>query len=461
MLDKFLVDVFFSPLAFYLAILVLVLAIALLLADDAQRKPVTVLYLLGFLSACFKIWLMRQAPQWLDINPDSVTYQLHAQAFALHWQGQTVDAAAYQLAGLLHPSELWRGIWEPSTVLPYASVFGTFEWVYAAYVGCWRLLTDDWLTWAVYSNAAFAAFFPAASYVIARSLNASGRVAMIAAVIGLVDPSSAVNASWILKDTLACFLALTALWAAIRLMTMPNWSTVSVLIVSAALMATVRFVGFVALVAAVICIMPTLLSPKYRRSLAYLIASVVGAFTFFGGLYVTPKRVDFASLYHALVMPLEAKKQTLVAVPTEAAADESVIAYRERFAANPVLALVTSAARTLFAPYPWVAITHGLDWKTGIELYYPGVLLWTMCLPGIAWGGRIFMQSPNRPFLLLVLMTGALLGAYTIFLGEWSTRQRVFMLPVFFVFAAIGWNDIAKRLYNRFMFRESATIDIR
>jgi hypothetical protein len=32
--------------------------------------------------------------------------------------------------------------------------------------------------------------------------------------------------------------------------------------------------------------------------------------------------------------------------------------------------------------------------------------------------------------------------AYITFFGEWSTRQRIFMIPLFFAFAAIGWEKI-------------------
>jgi len=49
-------------------------------------------------------------------------------------------------------------------------------------------------------------------------------------------------------------------------------------------------------------------------------------------------------------------------------------------------------------------------------------------------------RRPGGFFVILFL--GALLVVYTIFHGEWSTRQRVFALPIFFSLAAIGWSSL-------------------
>jgi hypothetical protein len=44
----------------------------------------------------------------------------------------------------------------------------------------------------------------------------------------------------------------------------------------------------------------------------------------------------------------------------------------------------------------------------------------------------------------MLALLGVLWCAYTIFLGEWSTRQRVFMMPVFFAFAALGFDSLMR-----------------
>jgi hypothetical protein len=128
--------------------------------------------------------------------------------------------------------------------------------------------------------------------------------------------------------------------------------------------------------------------------------------------------------------------------PGDATADDSVLSWKDDLADNPVYAIVRSAARTLFAPYPWVAISPGLNWVSFSELYYPGVILWILCLPGIFAALARGLQQREPGFWLLTLFLSALVAAYTIWLGEWSTRQRVFALPAFFALAAMGWAQL-------------------
>lgn len=94
--------------------------------------------------------------------------------------------------------------------------------------------------------------------------------------------------------------------------------------------------------------------------------------------------------------------------------------------------------------YPWVILTDGLQFQSGIELYYLGVVLWIVCLPGIFWAVGQALRHPSFPAAFVGLVLGACLVAYILFLGEWSTRQRVFMLPIFFALAAIGWADLVR-----------------
>ncbi len=102
-------------------------------------------------------------------------------------------------------------------------------------------------------------------------------------------------------------------------------------------------------------------------------------------------------------------------------------------------AIIRSAARTLFAPYPWAAISPRLNWISFSELYFPGVVLWVFCLPGL-FGALIGgLKQHDSGFWLLALFLAALVAAYTVWLGESSTRQRLFALPATFALAAIGW----------------------
>jgi hypothetical protein len=130
------------------------------------------------------------------------------------------------------------------------------------------------------------------------------------------------------------------------------------------------------------------------------------------------------------------------------AVDAAVVDWYARLSESPLRALATAASRTLFAPYPWVAISDGLH-RNGIELYYLGVVLWIICLPGVFWAIGGAFRNPNFSAVFVGSVLAACLLAYIVFLGEWSTRQRVFALPVFFALAAIGWADLVQRLRRR------------
>jgi hypothetical protein len=335
--------------------------------------------------------------------------------------------------------------WSPEMSISYGHVFGSHEWIYTGFLACWKLISAEWLTWAIYSNAALAAIFPAASYAIVRSLNASHRAATCAAIITLIDPLSAVNASWILKDTFAGFFAVCAAWSVVRLLRYPNFPVALLMIILTATLGCIRFVGFIAVVISVAIVLPTLYTKTSRRSLVYLSSAIVGSIIIFCTIYTIPKITTQETFNKALISPLQSQQQTFETKAGTITADSSVINWKERWKSDPALAIVTSTARTLLAPYPWVAVTHGLSFKNGVELYFPGMLVWIACLPGLAWGMVLCLKAANRQVLFLTSMLFAILAAYTIFFGEWSTRQRVFMLPVLFSFAAIGWCDLYDR----------------
>jgi len=441
----------FPESIFFIALLMCVVLTAVALSAQKDRKATVVWCLSGFVVACLKIWLVQQTPQWLDVSPDSKLYQLHAQALALHWQGESVDALGYRLYGFLASWASGRGlVWETDMNIPYSGVLGTHEWLYAAFLGSWKLVAEDWLVWATYSNAAMAAIFPAASYGIARCLGASTKVASVAALLALVDPSSGVNASWLLKDTLAGFLAVAATWGVLRTLQAPDESAPLVLFSAAAGLACVRFSGYAALILAIAVTAMTLFGRARRQSLKHLVICVLGSLVLFGVLYSSPQFTTLRSLIVAAALPLEAQKATLNAGEGERGSDTTVTDWQTKWSEDPLKAIVTSVARTLFAPFPWVALTHGLSGTNSIELYYPGVILWIACLPGVLWGIPTGLRRAPREGLFLACMLLALLGAYTLFLGEWSTRQRVFMLPVLFAYAAIGWRDIYIRSRVKF-----------
>lgn len=438
---------FALPFCIFLVLASITGLIATALAAPQERKAVAVWYLLGLTAAIIKIWLLQKAPQWGDVSLDSKLYQLHAEAFSLHWLGHPIDAQAYRLSGFLNWWVSSHGqLWRPDMQITYASVFGTHEWFYSALLACWRLITDDWQVWAMYSNAAFAGAFPAASYGVVRHLGGSPRVATAAAILTLIDASVGVNASWLLKDTLAGLFAVIAIWATLKILREPGWSPAWILGLAATGLSMTRFAAYAALLLSLVLLLGLFFRRISSQTITRLGISVIGSMVLFGALYSAPKIPTPSSLLDSAIMPFTAQKHTLAAGDESSKAyDPSVALWHAHLAENPVGAILTSAARTIFAPYPWVAASRGLSGTNHIELYYLGMPLWIVCFPGILWGILICIRIPSGAGFFVACMLLALLGAYTLFLGEWSTRQRVFMLPIFFGYAAIGWHDLYMR----------------
>ncbi len=435
----------------------LVVLAAWFLAPLKERRTVLLLVMLGLVVAASKIWVVQQMPQWHDIKPDAITYDLNAKAFAEHWSGNAAAGERYNLRGLLafHAAGVYGAEWMPGASLTFASVTGSQEWLFTGYIALWYWLGDATQAVVIWSNALWAAFFPAVAFGIAHSLGASRRVSLVAAGLALLDPSAGVNASWLLKDTLAGFLALAALWALLAYLRDGGKARLFTAVLALGGLAGVRFVAFIALLISALLISLWLLFKKRSRGLGWVIVGVVFSAWMINGLVAQAPHISlaggFLSVINIIVQtptPVTGGIDVLRSNLGDASADESVLSWKRDLAEKPVYSVVRSAARTLFAPYPWVAISPGPNWFSFSELYYPGVVLWICCLPAIFAALVRGLMQRHLGFWLTAFFLSALLAAYTIWLGEWSTRQRVFALPAFFALAALGWTGLITRIFR-------------
>lgn len=438
----------------------LVVLTAFILAPRNERRTVVLLVMIGLVAAVSKIWVVQQMPQWHDIQPDAITYDLNAQAFAEHWSGNAAAGERYNLRGLLafHAAGVYGPDWMPGASLTFASVTGSHEWLFTGYIALWYWLGDATQASVIWSNALWAAFFPAAAFGIAHSLGASRRVSLAAAGLALLDPSAGVNASWLLKDTLAGFLALAALWALLAYQRDGGKARLFVAALTLGGLGGVRFVAFVALlIAALLISLWLLFKNEEKRGLGWVTIGVVLSAWLINGLVAQAPNFSlsggFLKTINIIVQPfapMQGGGDVLRSSEGDASADASVLSWKRDLAERPVYSVLRSVTRTLFAPYPWVAISPGLSWVSFSELYYPGVVLWIFCLPGIFLALARGLIRPDLGFYLNVLFLSALLAAYTIWLGEWSTRQRVFTLPAFFALASLGGASLLKRAVHGF-----------
>lgn len=425
---------------------ILIVWIMCKLADVESRKIVTwwVVFGLGF--AVIKNLLVQLAPQWGDVPLDSLTYQLHGQAIYMHWMGMPVDAAEQNLSGYLAGWQTIHGPhWNPDAPISYTGVLGTHEWIYSAFLAGWRCLGEDWVRWAILANAAMAGAFPAATYLLVRHLGGSVRVGHFGAILIALEPSTAVNSAWLLKDTLAGFVAIVVVILICRLYSRPSWRLATLLAVVLGLLAGIRFVAFAAFILALCGLIALLVARRSQASAAAFAAATSLSVLVSGLMYFSPQMPTPGRLILAFQSPLQAQMSTLRAKGQgDRGWDDSVSEWRSYLRDQPVRAVARSVARTLMAPYPWVAFTDGLRGNNYIELYLPGSVLWIMSLPAIFLGMGVAARNAGPKAWVSIAVLGLLAGAYIVFFGEWSTRQRIFMMPLFFAFAALGWHKLWK-----------------
>jgi hypothetical protein len=441
----------FPVIGLFFIVLAISLIVTLLLSKSDNWQISFVLVLAGFVFTILKIWAFQQAPQWQDVIPDSVTYDLNARAFVLHGQGIDVEVEKYNLRGLIERARISnKPFWSAEESLPYASVYGSAAWFYVAYLHFWYWAVGPNPYWAIYSNAALASFFPAATFGIATILGASKRIAGIAALITLIDPTTGVNASWMLKDTLVGFLTLSSVWSALNCIDKLRLSSLIIFIVSLTLLSASRIIAYIGILAAIGCLCVYWIQQKEFKLWLSFLLSVILVVVLSASLYLYPKSIFeyrkgilYALRIHNTQL-FSGSKDTFVAKPGDSSADEAVLKWKTSVRENPLLAIGKSTAHTLFAPFPWVALHLGHNWRSFSELYYPGVILWIFCLPGIFFQIIQEVRKPRPVGLFVLIFWSAILIAYTIFYGEWSTRQRGFVLPVLFSMSAMGWYSISK-----------------
>jgi 4-amino-4-deoxy-L-arabinose transferase-like glycosyltransferase len=128
---------------------------------------------------------------------------------------------------------------------------------------------------------------------------------------------------------------------------------------------------------------------------------------------------------------------------SESQDDQAVHSWIQTLREDPLLAITKTVAHTLFAPYPWVPFLEGgLHYQNSVELYYPAVVLWIIGLPFliVALWRLPLRESPE--LLLIMLWLLLIVLEYIVVYGEFSTRQRVFMMPLLWILIAFGVEQV-------------------
>lgn len=221
------------------------------IAPANQRTTVFAWTLVGAVAYTAKHLLIIALPQWTDAPSDASGYVAHAEALFLHWSAVPVDPDAYRLAGYSQDWAAAHGrFWAPHAQIPYTSVLGTSEWLYSALLALHLPIGPAWPAWAAGTNLLLAAMLPATSWLLAIELGADRMGAAAAAALMAIDPTTSVNASWLLKDVFTAAVAALALLAACHLLRRVSLQAMWILTLTLAVLVATRFVGFLAIACA-------------------------------------------------------------------------------------------------------------------------------------------------------------------------------------------------------------------
>jgi len=391
------------------------------------------------------ILLFQQLPQSQDIPPDSLTYHLHGSALAQHLQGLTVDANTFGL-------QLVQGetSWTPDSDLNFPYVAGSSHFLYQAYLGAlYYFLPEPNQQVAALSQILMLAALPIMTYRLAMLLFSRCNLAFIASVLVAIDTRFTVNAIWLLKDTLLTFTLLLFL---IYFFNIANISDQN---------RRLNIIGLLCSLIALFCLRTHvamalwLLASGYSAymiktdSKVYLpvLLSLLAAY-YISGFLKLPIW-EFASLetyLRAGVIQISSLSTSTSIVINSAGIttpdtgymiDSAIDSFYQSLINSPLTSVAMATSRTLFAPYPWTPMVQGFE-GTAYDLYFPGMIIWLLCLPFFMIGIVCAWQQPGVLHKLLVIFAAIVAAMYIISFGEFSTRQRQFLTPLFWVWTACG-----------------------
>lgn len=425
-----MISINYFIIIWFLFICVLIIPFIILSDSKFQQSSLSFWIVVGISASLFKFFILSLHPQWSNFPPDSLTYA-NQDEFLYHiWKGDS---------GSLYSTQ------------PYAKILKTYEWIYPALVGLHHYLGDYWKLWALATNLIFAGFFPAITWLFATHLKISDRSKIISTLLITIDPTTAVNASWLLKDSFATYLGTLAVLTCMYTLKRGNYSYYCLLTLLMMMLALTRFSGYLAILIAFVFIM--LIQGRFiwnRRQC--LIIGLLSSLLLFGYSIEFPSQAKIyqpTTISKKLLTRLAGPAVVLTEQDNVGHFDIKVSEWQQYFRANPILGLIRAIVRTLFAPYPWAILKQPITWTdNNSELYYYGSFLWLIFIPFII-NGFIFIIKRNKPsHLFLFFVIAILTSEYIISYGEWSTRQRAFMNPVFFAIAGLGFDFAYHWLWN-------------
>ena len=355
---------------------------------------------------------------------DAITYSTRGWEIVEYWRGAThvVDAGTARVMNVAGPG--W-GMFYLVAILYY--VFGK----------------------SIFLAQSFCAVVGASTapmvYILARKLFSNNRVARVSALLIALFPSFVIWSAQLLKDGLIVFLLVLAIAMVLELNEEFNLLALAILIVSLAGIISLRFYIFYLVAAAVVGSFVVGVSRSNQSIIRrVLVIALLGVgLSYFGVSQTATKDVQiYGDLRRVQQSRLDLAKSAGSGFNEDA--DDSTTR-------GAISAIPLGLAYLMLAPFPW----EMTNFRQLITL--PEVLLWWAMIPLMIYGIWYAIRNKFRHALPILLFSGMLTLAYSIFQGNVGTayRQRTQIQVFLFIFIAVGWTIWREKREDRELIRKA------
>lgn len=293
--------------------------------------------------------------------------------------------------------------------------------------------------------AVFGAATPVLVYICCHKIFVNQRVAKFAAIGVTVFPAFIIWSGQLLKDGLIIFLLVLTMTVVLKLQEKFSYWAVLILLLSLFGIISLRFYIFyvvaVAVAGSFILGVSNTAASIVRRTIVLVVMGV--GLTYLG--VVQTASVDLERYGDLERLQLSRQDQATNA-DSGYADDIDVSTTRGAITAIPI-----GFVYLMLAPFPWEV----RNIRQAITL--PEVFAWWAMMPLLFWGAWYTVRHRLRAAFSILLFTGMLTLAYSIFQSNVGTayRQRTQIQVFFFMFIAVGWVLFKERQEDRKLMNET------
>lgn len=355
------------------------------------------------------------------------------------------DANTYDFRGKLI-KDYWLGLVPPDTpqLLLAMTTNGPGWGMNYLVAGIYYVFGENMLAAQIFCIVFGAATAPLI-YHCAEKIFQNRSVARLSAIGVAIFPAFVVWSGQLLKDGLIVFLLVLTMTMVLKLQEKFSYTALILLVLSLFGIISLRFYIFymvaVAVAGSFVVGVTNTPSSLLRRAVAIVVIGV--GLTYLG--VVRTASVDFERFGNLDQLQASRLDQARSA-DSGFAEDIDVSTTRGALTALPI-----GFIYLLMAPFPWQVT----NFRQAITL--PEVFVWWAMIPLLVWGAWYTIKNKLRAAFPILLFSGMLTLAYSIFQSNVGTayRQRTQIQVFFFIFIAVGWTLYKERREDRKLIREA------